>query len=38
MGVVEMFDLSKGVEQVLLVPDQGAVEQFVAAGSGPSAP
>jgi len=30
-GVVELFVLLEGVEQVALVPDQGAVQQFVAA-------
>jgi hypothetical protein len=32
MTVVEPFELSQGVEQVALIPDQGAAEKFVAAG------
>ena len=31
-GVVELLELVQGVEQVPLVPDQSAVEQFAAAG------
>ena len=30
MGVVEAFELSKGVEQMALIPDQGAVQEFPA--------
>ena len=32
VGVVELLELVQGVEQVPLVPDQGAVEQFSPAG------
>jgi hypothetical protein len=34
--VIERFELAKGVPEVALVPDQGAVEQFLAAGAYPS--
>lgn len=30
--VVEILELAQGVQQVKLVPDQGAVQQFMAAG------
>jgi hypothetical protein len=33
--VVELLELAQGVEQVLLVPDQDAVEQFPSAGQHP---
>jgi len=36
MGVVELLELTQSVQQVLLVPDQGPVEQFAAAGLHPS--
>jgi hypothetical protein len=32
VSVVELFELVQGVEQVPLVPDQAAVQQFAAAG------
>lgn len=32
MTVVETFELAQGVEQVALVPDQGAVQQLASAG------
>jgi hypothetical protein len=35
VAVVELFELAQGVEQVLLVPDQGAVQQFASAGLHP---
>jgi hypothetical protein len=31
VSVVELFELPQGVEQVSLVPDQGAVQQFATA-------
>lgn len=31
MGVVEAFEFPEGVEQVALIPDQGAVQQFATA-------
>jgi hypothetical protein len=34
--VVEVLELAQGVEQVLLVPDQGPVEQLAATGQHPS--
>jgi len=36
MGVVELLILVQGVEQVSLIPDESAVEQFVAAGLYPA--
>ncbi len=33
VGVVVLFELAQGVEQVALVPDQGAVQQFASAGA-----
>src|SRR4051795_12741930 len=36
VSVVELLELAQGVEQVPLVPDQGPVQQFVAAGLHPS--
>ena len=36
MGVVELLVLVQGVEQVSLIPDEGAVEQFEAAGLYPA--
>jgi hypothetical protein len=36
MGVVEPFEFPKGVEQVALVPDHGAVQQFATAALYPS--
>ena len=36
MGVVEMLGLTQSVEQVPLVPDQGAVKQLAAAGLHPT--
>ena len=36
VGVVELFEFLQSVEQVALVPDQGAVEQFVSAGLHPA--
>ena len=36
--VVVAFVLAQGVQQVRLVPDQGPVEQFVAAGLGSTVP
>jgi hypothetical protein len=35
LGVVEGFELTQGVQQVVLVPDQGAVEKFSSAGLDP---
>jgi hypothetical protein len=35
-GVVELFEFLQSVEQVALVPDQGAVEQLVSAGLHPA--
>ncbi|MFF1691571.1 hypothetical protein, partial [Streptomyces sp. NPDC058254] len=32
MGVVEVFELSQGMKEMALVPDQGAVQQFASAG------
>jgi hypothetical protein len=34
--VVELFELVQGVEQVLLVPDRSAVQQFASAGLRPT--
>jgi hypothetical protein len=31
MAVVEVFEFVQGVQEMLLVPDQGPVQQFVAA-------
>jgi hypothetical protein len=36
VGVVELLELTKSVQQVPLVPDQGPVEQLAAAGLHPS--
>jgi hypothetical protein len=36
MALVEPFELSKRVDQVPLIPDQGAVEQFVATALDPA--
>jgi hypothetical protein len=36
VGVVEPLELSQGVDQVALIPDQGAVEQLAAAGLYPA--
>ena len=36
VGVVVLFELAQGVEQVALVPDQGAVQQFASAGLHPA--
>ena len=36
MGIVELLELAQGVQQVPLVPDQGTVEQFAAAGLHPA--
>ena len=38
MLVVEGLELTERVEQVSLVPDQHAVQEFTAAGLGPTAP
>jgi hypothetical protein len=38
MGVVEDFELAQGAQQVVLVPDQGAVEELAPAGFGSIAP
>lgn len=35
VGVVVLFELAQGVEQVALVPEQGAVQQFASAGLHP---
>ncbi|MCW2913441.1 MAG: Transposase [Actinomycetia bacterium] len=32
VSVIAAFELAQGVEQVALVPDQGPVQQFAAAG------
>jgi hypothetical protein len=32
VSVVELFELSQGVDQVPLIPDQRAVQEFAAAG------
>jgi len=36
MAVVEAFEFVQGVQQVSLVPDQGSIEQFVAASPDPA--
>jgi len=36
VGVVVLFELAQGVEQMVLVPDQGAVQQLVPAGLYPA--
>jgi hypothetical protein len=36
VGVVVFLELPQGVEQVVLVPDQGAVEEFASAGLHPA--
>jgi len=36
MAVVEAFEFVQGVEQMPLVPDQGSIEQFVAASPDPA--
>ena len=36
--VVEVFELAQRVQQVTLIPDQGAVEQFPATGLYPAQP
>jgi hypothetical protein len=36
VAVVELFELAQGVEQMLLVPDQGAAQQFAPAGLHPT--
>jgi hypothetical protein len=36
VSVVELFELAQGVEQVPLVPEQGPVQQFTAAGLYPA--
>lgn len=38
MGVGEAFELSKGVEQVVLIPDHCAVQEFAAAAPYPPFP
>ena len=35
VGVVVVLELPQGVEQVVLVPDQGAVQEFASAGLHP---
>jgi hypothetical protein len=35
VSVVELFELAQGVQQVPLIPDQGAVQQLTAAGPHP---
>src|SRR5258706_12194693 len=36
MAVVEVFEFVQRAQEVLLVPDQGSVQQFVAAGANPA--
>jgi hypothetical protein len=36
VGVVELFELAQGLEQVPLVPDQGPIEELASAGLHPS--
>lgn len=36
VGVVVLLELAQGVEQMVLVPDQGGVQQFVPAGLYPA--
>jgi hypothetical protein len=35
VSVVELFELAQGVQQVPLIPDQGAIQQLTAAGLHP---